>query len=178
MAFALTFTYQEAEVILNWHENTKAKSERFGSARFYFPQEELLLEKLHYITPETQFDEMDTDIIIGWMEKSLRPVMGQDTVYFPLEKEIIKKLKRARKVFQHELKDENEEKRETAIQYADRLIYEKKLEQKKKQQENLRQKYLQERIKANKEQQESKNLGARLKHHLGKIFIFSAKNNH
>ena len=178
MALALSFSYQDAEIILNWYENSKVKSERFGSSRYYFPQEEFLIEKLNKNAPNTFFDEMDVEIIMGWMEKSMGPGIVKDKVYFPLEKEIISKLKRAKKRNQTKLKNGSEIKRETAIEYADRLIYEKNLEQEKEQQRNLRQQLLQDKIKAKKEEQNKQKISTRIKSHLEKFFYFGTKKNH
>jgi len=178
MAVALSFNYHEAKVLLNWFENSRVRSERFGSSRYYFPQEESLVEKLKNPVLHNYYDSMDVEIMMGWMEKSLGPGVGEEKFYFPLEEEIYDKLIKAREQGKTEIKNESAIKKESAIEYADKLIYEKKIKLEKEMQNNLRQQLLQERIKAKKEQQERKKLSARVKSHLEKIFNFANKKQH
>lgn len=169
MSLLLSFNSEEAEVILNWYENSRVKSERFGPARYYFPQEDFLVEKLNNTSPNTFFDEMDVEIILGWMEKSIRPAAGKEQFYFPLEEEIADKLKKAKKQLETELKDESDRKREEAIEYADRLIYEKKLALEKEQQRKLKQRLSNER-KTEQEAKNKKRIAVKIKSYLEKFF--------
>ena len=176
MAVALSFNYHEAEVLLNWYENSRVRSERFGSSRYDFPQEELLIEKLKNPVLHSHYDPMDVEIMVGWMEKSLGPGIGEKKFYFPLEEEIYKKLQRALELGKTEIKSENRIRKESAIEYADRLIYEKKLKIEKEQQNNLRQQLLQQRIREKKEEQQRKKLSYRLKSCLQILSGFNSKN--
>ena len=178
MAITLSFNYHEARVLLNWYENSRIKSERFGSSRYDFPQEQLLIEKLNNPMLHTHYDPMDVEIMIGWMEKSLGPGLGEGKFYFPHEEEIYQKLKEAQDMGKTEIKSESAIKRESAIEYADQLIYEKKLKIEKQQQENLRQQLLQQRIKAKKEEQKQKGWTHRVTSLLGKMFDFNNRSQH
>jgi len=175
MAISLSFNYHEAKVLLGWYENTRIKSERFGSSRYEFPQEQLLIEKLNNPLLHRYYDPMDIEIMMGWMEKSLGPGMGEGKFYFPHEEEIYNKLKKAQDAGKTEIKSESTIKKESAIEYADRLIYEKKLKIEKQQHENLRQQILQQRIKAKKEEQKPKKWTHRLSSVFEKMFDFSQK---
>jgi hypothetical protein len=174
MAVILSFNYHEAEVLLNWYENSRIKSERFGSSRYDFPQEQLLVEKLNNPMLHSSYDPMDVEIMFGWMEKTLGPDIGEGKFYFPLEEEIYKKLAKAREQSKTEIKSESSVSRESAIQYADRLIYEKKIKIEEERQ-NQRQKQLQQRIKEKKEHHQEKKLRHRFKTHLEKLFHLASK---
>jgi hypothetical protein len=87
MTSNITFNSEETQVILNWYENAKMRSERFGSSRYYFPEEEIVLFKLKSLRDQ-QFDPIDTEIIQGWMEKAI----GISGIYFPQEKELLEKI--------------------------------------------------------------------------------------
>jgi len=178
MAVTLSFNYHEAKILLNWHENSNVRSERFGSSRYSFPQEELLVEKLKNPVLHNYYEPMDIEIMMGWMEKSLQPGVGQEKFYFPLEEEIHDKLKKAREQGKTEIKSESAIKRESAIQYADQLIYEKKVKLEENEQEMARQRRLQQRIKAKKEEQERKKLSHRIKSYLEKFFYFGKNTHH
>ncbi len=88
----ITFNYVEANIILNWFELANVKSERFGSSRYYFPQEEVVVQKLRKMNEASRYDAIDFEIIWGWMEKVVYPRVGEGGVYFPNEKEIVDKL--------------------------------------------------------------------------------------
>lgn len=92
----INFDYIEATTILNWVEISNVRSERFGTSRYSFPQEEVVLERLRKMNSESKYDEMDFEIIWGWMEKAVFPRIGDGGIYFPNEKELVGKLKEFR----------------------------------------------------------------------------------
>jgi len=178
MALALSFNYHEAKILLNWYENSRIKSERFGSSRYDFPQEEILVGKLQNPVLHSKYDPMDIEIMFGWMEKTLGPGISEGQFYFPLEEEIYLKLKKARDINKTDISSDSAVKRESAIKYADQLIYEKKVKLEKEKQENHRQKALQQRIRAKKEQPpQRQKLSTRIKTRLQNFFHFNIKKN-
>lgn len=88
----ITFNYVEANIILNWFELANVKSERFGTSRYYFPQEEVVVQKLRKMNAASRYDDMDFEVIWGWMEKVVFPRVGEGGVYFPNEEETVDKL--------------------------------------------------------------------------------------
>ena len=93
----ITLNYIEANIILNWFELANVRSERFGSSRYYFPQEEFVVQKLRKMDSESKYDHVDFEILWGWMEKAVFPRIGDGGIYFPNEEETVAKLKEFRK---------------------------------------------------------------------------------
>jgi len=174
MSLALSFNYHEAKILLNWFENSRGKGERFGSSRYEFPQEEILVEKLKNPMLHSFYEPMDVEIMIGWMEKTLGPTVGSEKFYFPLEEEIFIKLKNTQTQGKSKITNESSVTKQSAIEYADKLLNEKKI-QSEQQQQNQRQQDLQQRIKENKQTKEKTNWTSRLKIHLENLFHFSNK---
>ena len=97
MAFQLLVSIQETAIILNWFETALQKSTRFGPNHYIFPEEEILVNRLKSNNEEMYLDELDLQIINGWMEKSVMPFPGTLEVYFPGEELLVKKLNQAKK---------------------------------------------------------------------------------
>jgi hypothetical protein len=173
MSLALSFNYHEAKVLLNWFENSRIKGERFGSSRYEFPQEEILVEKLKNPMLHSFYEPMDVEIMIGWMEKTLGPTIGNEKFYFPLEEEIFKRLKNAQDQGKSKIKNESSITKQSAIEYADKLINEKI--QGEHQQKNQRQQDLQQRLKENKQKKQKTNWTSRIKTFLEIFFHFGNK---
>lgn len=93
----ITFNYIEANIILNWFEIANVRSERFGSSRYFFPQEEVVVQKLRRMDPASKYDDIDFEILWGWMERAVFPRLGDGGIYFPNEEETVNKLHEFRK---------------------------------------------------------------------------------
>ena len=174
MSVALSFNYHEAKVLLNWFENSRVKGERYGSSRYEFPQEEILVEKLKNPMLHSYYEPMDVEIMVGWMEKTLGPSVGSEKFYFPLEEEIYKKLKNAQSQGKSKIKNESSITKQSAIEYADKLLSEKKI-QNDQQQKNQRQQDLHKRLKENQQKKQKTNWTSRFKIRLENLFHFSNK---
>ncbi len=117
----------EADTLIHWWKNYSKHQSRFGSTTYIFPMEDYLLSKLRHHTPIVSFDEMDLDIFIEWMEKSLMPHPGQQVFYLPGEESLARHLR--------QLQDANKKSpsihqeaqaRENAVRTADKLLRDKK----------------------------------------------------
>ncbi len=84
----------EAETLLHWHELSRNRSQRFGGQDTYvFPQEAWLVNKLKAASADTLYDELDLEIMLGWMTDALFPQPAAQAVYFPGEEALASKLK-------------------------------------------------------------------------------------
>ena len=120
------------------------------------------------------YEPMDVEIMVGWMEKNLGPTVGNEKFYFPLEEEIYNKLKNAQTQGKGKIKNESSITKQSAIEYADKLISERKI-QNEQHQKNQRQKDLQQRIKESKQNRQRTNWTSRIKIRLENLFHFSNK---
>jgi len=84
----------EAATLLHWHELSRNRSQRFGGQDEYvFPQEAWLVNKLKTASKDTVYDELDLEMMLGWMNDALFPQPAAQAVYFPGEEELAVKLK-------------------------------------------------------------------------------------
>jgi len=97
MAFQFLVTSHEAEILLNWYDTALQKYTRFGSSRYVFPEEEILVNLLGSQKDKIILDDLDFQIIYGWMEKAVMPYPGQSEMYFPGEEMLVNKINHAKK---------------------------------------------------------------------------------
>ncbi|RMH63709.1 MAG: hypothetical protein D6677_06540 [Calditrichaeota bacterium] len=96
-----TFTFRlssgEAAILLRWHENRVRSATRYGgSQQIIFPQEEYLIARLRREEPLPEFDDMDLEMMLDWMDKALFPRPSSEAVYFPGEESLVSKLNQLR----------------------------------------------------------------------------------
>ncbi|HED10461.1 MAG TPA: hypothetical protein ENJ10_07215 [Caldithrix abyssi] len=84
----------EAATLVRWYELSLNRSERYGGRESYvFPQEEWLVNKLKKPDASASFDELDLEMMLGWMKDALFPQPAANAVYFPGEEALALKLK-------------------------------------------------------------------------------------
>ncbi len=114
---------EEAETLLHWWENACKRSSRFGGATYIFPTEDYLVSKLKRYRSDAGFDDMDLEIFIDWMEKSLKPHPGQQEFYFPGEASLVERLRRLKQFYKERSRSSvSPERRAQAVRLADDLL--------------------------------------------------------
>ena len=141
----LELSNEERATLISWFENDLEKSANYGNSEISFPEEEILVAKIKESSNNVLLSEFDINLILGWMDKSLFPKVGNRIHFLPHEETLYNKIHNAAKDILDQKKEQekklnsasNQKKKSFAIRFADKLFREKIL--KKKRENELKQ---------------------------------------
>ena len=141
----LELSNEERATRISWFENDLEKSANYGNSEISFPEEEILVAKIKESSNNVLLSEFDINLILGWMDKSLFPKVGNRIHFLPHEETLYNKIHNAAKDILDQKKEQekklnsasNQKKKSFAIRFADKLFREKIL--KKKRENELKQ---------------------------------------